>query len=393
MKKINIQIIYRNYKPLHKIYYNLISIPPAGVEYTVPKVKTYPKALFRFYRKHGDSKVFQLFIRYMRSILFSTNYKASESEPDLLEFIQFYSREIPNKPYIVDIEHIVGLADFVYADEAKREEIYNFLAHENCKQIVCFSNAAKSTIKNMFPDSGIELEKKAVVVYPAQPKFKDLYGNQSDDEYLKSDKKFKILFVGNDPLRKGLHEVIAAFHELQKKYSDIELYVVSNLPADFTNYADMTDVHLYPSNFSMEEIVQKFFMRADVFVLPTHADTFGMVFLDALASGLPVIATKQFAVPEIVEDGVTGLLVDSDRLYLNSEKVPDKSTDKKQFSNTDPEEKVVKQLVSKIDQLYNDAALLQRFSENAVKLFEEDGKFSIQTRNDKLIEIYKRALS
>jgi glycosyltransferase involved in cell wall biosynthesis len=48
---------------------------------------------------------------------------------------------------------------------------------------------------------------------------------------------------------------------------------------------------------------------ADLFVMPTRQEAFGMVFQEAAAAGVPVVATRIAAVPEIVQDGQTGLLV------------------------------------------------------------------------------------
>jgi glycosyltransferase involved in cell wall biosynthesis len=48
---------------------------------------------------------------------------------------------------------------------------------------------------------------------------------------------------------------------------------------------------------------------ADLFVLPTRDEAFGIVFQEAAAAGLAAIGTRLNAVPEIVQDGETGLLV------------------------------------------------------------------------------------
>ena len=63
--------------------------------------------------------------------------------------------------------------------------------------------------------------------------------------------------------------------------------------------------------------LQEVFAQADIFCLPTRREPFGIAVVEAMLSGLPVIATSVSAIPEIVEDGVTGYLVgvdDIDRL-------------------------------------------------------------------------------
>jgi glycosyltransferase involved in cell wall biosynthesis len=51
------------------------------------------------------------------------------------------------------------------------------------------------------------------------------------------------------------------------------------------------------------------YRRATLFVMPSHYETFGISCLEAMAFGLPVVATQAGGLPEVVEDGVTGLLV------------------------------------------------------------------------------------
>jgi glycosyltransferase involved in cell wall biosynthesis len=56
--------------------------------------------------------------------------------------------------------------------------------------------------------------------------------------------------------------------------------------------------------------LQQRYARASVFCLPSKQEGFGIVFLEAMAAGLPVVAGRAAAVPETVADGETGLLVD-----------------------------------------------------------------------------------
>jgi glycosyltransferase involved in cell wall biosynthesis len=51
------------------------------------------------------------------------------------------------------------------------------------------------------------------------------------------------------------------------------------------------------------------YRRADVFCLPSRQEGFGIVFLEAMAAGLPIVAARTAAVPEVVPDGECGILV------------------------------------------------------------------------------------
>jgi glycosyltransferase involved in cell wall biosynthesis len=59
--------------------------------------------------------------------------------------------------------------------------------------------------------------------------------------------------------------------------------------------------------------VERLHRAADVFVYPSRYDAFGLVVLEAMASGLPVIAGRNTGVAELIEDGMNGLLCNPDQ--------------------------------------------------------------------------------
>jgi glycosyltransferase involved in cell wall biosynthesis len=151
-----------------------------------------------------------------------------------------------------------------------------------------------------------------------------------------------ILFVGRKSPEKGVHRLLEAFALVAEKAPDARLVLVgpSSLAGqelvdrDGTDplFNDVREFWGRPGRFR-DYLVEKaesqtpgkvtfldrvdhsdladWYQRADIFVFPSiWEEPFGMPPTEAMAAGLPVVATRSGALPEIVVDGETGLLVD-----------------------------------------------------------------------------------
>ncbi|HEV8374710.1 MAG TPA: glycosyltransferase family 4 protein [Candidatus Polarisedimenticolia bacterium] len=115
----------------------------------------------------------------------------------------------------------------------------------------------------------------------------------------------KLLFVAgpNDPT-KGLSELLQAFALLRERIPGMRLRVVGEPAPGVGEREGVEVVGKIPREKMPEE-----YRRCDLFVLPTLADNTPVTLMEAMASGLPVIATSVGGIPELVSEGVTGSLV------------------------------------------------------------------------------------
>lgn len=124
-----------------------------------------------------------------------------------------------------------------------------------------------------------------------------------------------ILFVGQLTRRKNVLQLLDVFRSIAEKREDVSLVLVGagplrdQLVAQRAAYGLTDRVFVLP--FVAQAILPKYYAVADVFVLPSLYDTFGVVVAEAMACGLPVVTTDTVgAASSIVVDGVNGLVVE-----------------------------------------------------------------------------------
>jgi glycosyltransferase involved in cell wall biosynthesis len=132
-----------------------------------------------------------------------------------------------------------------------------------------------------------------------------------------------ILCVANHNIKKALDVLLHAFAQLLRSGHSIQLRLVGEGPltADLQRVAQdlrLNDRVQFLGPRNPEEIAE-LMRRSRLFVLPSRAEPFGIVLLEALASRKPLVATKVGGIPEFIEHGVNGLLVEPDNPCVLSE--------------------------------------------------------------------------
>jgi len=114
-----------------------------------------------------------------------------------------------------------------------------------------------------------------------------------------------ILFVGVDWERKGGPQLVEAFKIVKKFHPDAHLTIVGCSPS--LDLPDCKIVGKVPL-----EAVKNYYQKASIFCLPSRLEPFGIVFLEAMSYGLPVVATNIGAIPDFIKNGENGYLVNPD---------------------------------------------------------------------------------
>lgn len=121
-----------------------------------------------------------------------------------------------------------------------------------------------------------------------------------------------VLSVGQFIHRKGFDVLLEAAEKLP---DSIGIYIVGGKAKD--EYVQMKDrlgvQHVHFIEFMTKSELRKFYMAADLFVLPTREDIWGLVVNEAMAAGVPVVTTNRcIAGLEMIRDNDAGLIIDVD---------------------------------------------------------------------------------
>jgi glycosyltransferase involved in cell wall biosynthesis len=122
---------------------------------------------------------------------------------------------------------------------------------------------------------------------------------------------FLIGFVGRLVAQKDIFTLLDGFARFHSKYADSRLVIVGKGPLEdslksFAHQLGIGDSVIWAG---FRDDISHVMAALDVFALTSHYEGFGLVLLEAMAAGVPVVGTRVGAIPEVVHAGETGVLI------------------------------------------------------------------------------------
>ena len=364
----------------HPIYEALVRAPPEGVDY-VPKAASLGREEYTLYNPFKSQT---------RAIVNSAFrvFNVPRVIPVLRRYDLVHSCRgfvvVGKNNFVVDFEHVssfVGMQHYRLESEVLRKRLDHMLCSPNCARLLPHSRAALQSLLTL-PSKRV-LENKSTVVYPVA-----IAPDHVPERIAKKDPP-RILFYG-EYYWKGGREVIEACERLSRRL-DFTLTYISNRvhpPRDVIARAEKTfNLEYIEGPIPREKLFQEVYPNSDIFVMPSYLDTLGFGFMEAMAHGIPCVGARIFAVPEIIEHGTTGMLVDPPVQFYDGTGMGHPEIDIK-LARTG---KTVEALSVAIDELISSARLRSTMGTEGRRTVT-DGRLSVRARNVLLRQVYEESI-
>jgi glycosyltransferase involved in cell wall biosynthesis len=221
-------------------------------------------------------------------------------------------------PYIIAVRNTDMNSWFYWDLPWNKKRGYQIL--RNAARVVFLSHSYKSSLIQRLPkDLGKELEKKALIV----PNGIDDYWHENVKMVPKQKpvSVIKILTVGSIDSNKNQMTVLKAANLLRMKGYNIEYTVVGNVSDKKVEKELLQTKYVKILPFSSMEKLKEIYNNADIFVMPSIYETFGLVYVEAMSQGLPVIYSKGQGFDKQFPEGEIGFSVNCMNAIEISEKI------------------------------------------------------------------------
>jgi glycosyltransferase involved in cell wall biosynthesis len=308
----------------------------------------------------------------------------------LVHSAQFLLRDC-KLPYVVDFECIEAFVLYQRVALRRpwaREQLRRALTDSQLRFLLPWSEAARRGLQSALGASTAgRLAERTVTVLPAIHPI-------AERPRVREPGPLRVLFVGTAFLAKGGVEAVRAVERVRATH-DVSLDMVSDVPdlwREEVGRSPGVTLHSWPAG---GDVVRGLFERSDVLLFPSHMDTLGFVMLEAMAHGIPVLAARHFATPEIVEHEVSGLLCTGENTLYGDDglcrferTLPPPHSFRRALAA--PSDAYVDRLAGGLARLVEDRGLHERLAAGALARVRE-GPLSVVRRREALGRIYRQA--
>ncbi|MBS3073811.1 glycosyltransferase [Candidatus Pacearchaeota archaeon] len=335
-------------------YKNLIYFPANNINYINVKKENFELAKSR--TKFLLSKNLKTAIRKLTGFLdlpiMNVHLTKSKEKYDLIHCAHCLSSN--DSPWVMDLESTWQLWVSGMNTKTGKDKVKTLLLSKNCKKIMPWTEDTKNKLLQIFPDK--KIKKKIEIVSHAIkiPRIQKIKHSG-----------INLFFTARYFYEKGGLETLEVFDVLTKKYPNVNAIFISNVP---------------------KEILEKYSKNKKIqfrHLIPQkelgYSDSYGFLFIEALAYGLPIVTVDGFARKELVLNGKTGIVCKKPEIIWKKNGLIIKNR-----------EKVILDLIKNTEKLIKNNSLRKKMSLNARKTAIE--KYSIEKRNKQLERIYQEAI-
>lgn len=257
-------------------------------------------------------------------------------------------------------------------DEPSYEITYEFEKYcvLNADAVMPISNNIKQTIGDLYDINWKKVETR-VPVRMIPLGVNDQFVDEGTTSSL-SGNQVKLLYVGRFERRKGIDLLLEVLPKLLSKHKELKVDLIGDKTlidehgvSYFTEFEakykkEPWFKRINAPGFVSEEELTASYKDCDVFVAPSRYESFGQIYIEAMASGKAVIGTRVGGIPEVVEDGVNGLLIENEDAH---------------------------DLEAKLEKLIVDKDLRDKMGEQSRRIIKE--KFSAKVWGDSFLALVK----
>lgn len=186
-------------------------------------------------------------------------------------------------------------------------------------RIIFLSPAYRETVLNNYvPDEFREsIEKKCVVIPNGISAF--FLENICEDKKYDKD-QIRLIYAGEINRNKNLKETMEAAKQLEKDGYNVSFTVVGDITERGYSHILRNPIISHIPRCGHEKLIKEY-RKADIFVMPSFTETFGLVYAEAMSQGLPVIYTRGQGFDGQFEEGYVGFSVDPRKPEELAEKI------------------------------------------------------------------------